>query len=376
VKKRFISYFHGLTPDALRPVRRPERTPAWLPADRTTIVPRASHALYLSWRVMGLARGDRFLCPAFVCNTVSRPLEKAGGRAAFFNVTENLGIDWDHLRSLLAGPRRPKAMVWYHYLGLPMEFDRVLAFCRENDLLLIEDCAHALFSEHAGRLVGSFGDVAVFSIRKTLPVLHAGALVVNNPAFPRKIPVAWRQPTERLQAYLHAREAYLHRLHLQAVDRGAEVARPFFREALTDMERHYGDPAVFWAIDPLSRLVMHNAERERIRRLRRRNFLIYLRKLGDLALVPALPAGANPMGFPVCLKRRDQISRRLHALGVETVPHWRERLLPQGVAARFGAADQLARTELTLPCHQDITPRDARYVCRCIRDAARTQRGG
>jgi len=324
---------------------------------------------------MGLGKGDRFLCPAFVCNTVSRPLEKAGGRAVFFNVTANLGIDWDHLRSLLAGPRRPKAMVWYHYVGLPMEFDRVLAFCRENGLLLIEDCAHALFSEHAGKPVGSFGDVAIFSIRKTLPVLHAGALVVNGAGLPRNISVPWRKPTTRLESYLRGRESYLHRLHLQSLDRTSEVDRPFFRVALAEMEELYGDPACFWEIDPLSRLVMHNASPGRIRLARRRNFRIYLRELRDLALVPTLPAGASPMGFPVCLKRRDQISRRLHTLGVETVPHWREQLLPEGAAARFGAAVQLARTELTLPCHQDITAQDVRYICRCLRDAVRTQCG-
>ena len=95
---RFVTYFHGLDADSLRPVRRPERLPAWLPRGRTTVVPRASHALYLSWRALRLRKGDRFLCPAFTCNTVNLPLEKAGGQPVYFTYVvefrpEEVGLD-------------------------------------------------------------------------------------------------------------------------------------------------------------------------------------------------------------------------------------------------------------------------------------------
>ncbi len=364
---RFITWFHGFDRQSLRPVRRPERMPAWLPKGRSTLVPRASHALYLSWRTLKLRGGDHFLCPAFTCNTVNLPLEKAGGRPVFFNVNRDMSIDWDHLDSLLSRPRRPKVMVWYHYMGLALEFDRVREFCRDNELLLIEDCAHALFSEHRGKPVGSFGDVAAFSMRKTLPALQVGALVVNNPRFRGKVAVPWRETTERQQAYLNAREAYLHRLHLQTLDRSVEVDKPFYREALNDMRKYYGDPSEFWPIDPVSLLAMHNADPERIRRVRRRNYRAYLRELREIALLAKLPAGASPMGFPIMVKKRPRLRKSLLAEGIESVTHWWAPLLPRGVADRFGAAVHLANTELTLPCHQDISLQDVRYVCRCVK---------
>jgi dTDP-4-amino-4,6-dideoxygalactose transaminase len=338
-----------------------------MPKGRTTIVPRASHALYLSWRVMKLRRGDRFLCPAFTCNTVSRPLQKAGGRPASFNVNRDMSIDWDHLESLLSGRKRPKVLVWYHYLGLPLELDRVREFCREQGLLFIEDCAHALFSRHKGKPVGSFGDAAVFSIRKTLPVLQAGALVVNNRRFASRARVPWREPGPEQRAYLSDKEAYLHRLGLQAADRTREIQRPYYRKALNAQQRVYGDPSKFWEIDALSRLVMHNADPEAVRRARRRNYRAYSRELGELALLPKLPAGASPMGFPIVLERRDRVRDRLHELGVESVTHWWAPLMPGGVEKRFADAMYLANHELTLPCHQDVSLEDVRYVCRCLR---------
>lgn len=364
---RYIPLFHGFGQKSLRPVRKPERLPPWLPKARATLVPRASHALYLSWRTMRLRKGDAFLCPAFTCDTVNRPLEKAGGRPVFFNLNRDMSIDWDHLTSLLSGPRRPKAMVWYHYVGLPLEFDRVCRFCRENGLLLIEDCAHALFSEHRGKPVGAFGDVAVFSIRKTIPVLHAGALVVNNARFRKKVRVPWKKPTARQQGYLNAKEAYMHRLYMQAADRSVAVERPFFRETLNDLARYYGDPSAFWPIDPVSRLVMHNTDPKRVRLARRRNYRTYLDQLKEIALVPRLPAGACPMGFPVRLERRPWVRDRLLKMGIESVTHWWAPILPRGVAKRFPLALELANTQLTLPCHQDLTVEDVSYVSDCLK---------
>lgn len=365
--KRFVTNFPGLGPELLAPVRSPERLPTWLPRGRTTLVPRASSALYLCWRAMGLRKGGRVLIPAFTCNTVSRPLELAGARPVYFNVRTDLSIDWDHLRDLMRAKQRPRAMLWYHYLGIPLEFDAVRAFCHENGLYLIEDCAHALFSEHRGHSVGTFGDVSVFSIRKTLPVLQAGALVINNRRFRKTVKVPWRPATPGQAAYLRTKEAYLYRLHLQSQDTAFEVQRPHFREALAGLEKHYGNPTVFPAIDPLSRLVMHNADPGAVRRRMRRNFRLYLRELGELALLPRLPAGACPRGFPVRVKRRPALRRKLERRGIETLTHWWALLLPRGIAGRFPDALELAETVLTLPCHQDLSEREVEYVCGCLK---------
>ena len=58
--------------------------------------------------------------------------------------------------------------------------------CARHGLYLIEDCAHALSSLYKRRPVGGSGDFSAFSIRKTLSVLHAAALVINNREFRRQ----------------------------------------------------------------------------------------------------------------------------------------------------------------------------------------------
>src|SRR5207245_6549749 len=67
-----------------------------------------------------------------------------------------------------------------HYVGFPGPVQELSVACRARRLLLIEDCAQALLSNCAERPLGSFGDVAIFSIRKTLPVPDGGALVAGT----------------------------------------------------------------------------------------------------------------------------------------------------------------------------------------------------
>src|SRR5439155_6559464 len=52
-------------------------------------------------------------------------------------------------------------------------------FCEAHRLRLIEDCALSLFSRENGTWLGSVGDLALFSVYKTLPLPHGGFLVTK-----------------------------------------------------------------------------------------------------------------------------------------------------------------------------------------------------
>jgi dTDP-4-amino-4,6-dideoxygalactose transaminase len=81
------------------------------------------------------------------------------------------------------------AVLVTHYFGFPQRAildirDR----CSSFGAFLIEDCAHALGSCLDGQPLGTIGDLSFFSLRKSIPVPHGGALVVNRPEL--RLPVA------------------------------------------------------------------------------------------------------------------------------------------------------------------------------------------
>jgi hypothetical protein len=64
------------------------------------------------------------------------------------------------------------------------------AWCTARGIAMIEDCAHALFGQSGDRSIGAWGDIAIGSLTKFLPVSEGGCLVVNGKATGPKLPAA------------------------------------------------------------------------------------------------------------------------------------------------------------------------------------------
>jgi perosamine synthetase len=62
---------------------------------------------------------------------------------------------------------RTKCIIVTHLWGLCAAMDPILEFARRHGLLVIEDCAHALFATYQGRYAGTLGDLGVFSFQQS-----------------------------------------------------------------------------------------------------------------------------------------------------------------------------------------------------------------
>ncbi len=62
---------------------------------------------------------------------------------------------------------RTKAVIVTHLWGLCADMDEILAVARAHDLVVIEDCAHALFATYNDRYAGTMGDYGVFSFQQS-----------------------------------------------------------------------------------------------------------------------------------------------------------------------------------------------------------------
>ena len=84
---------------------------------------------------------------------------------------------------------KTRAVMIAHTLGNPFDVDAVQAFCKENNLWLIEDSCDALSSTYKGKKTGSFGDVATVSF---YPAHHittgeGGAVFSKSPLIRKQI---------------------------------------------------------------------------------------------------------------------------------------------------------------------------------------------
>jgi len=118
---------------------------------------------------------------SFTCNAASNPIIWSGLKPVYQDVDKNnFNIDLKSLKMKLTS--RSRAVVVQHTFGLPVNMDEVLEFCRKNDLILIEDCAHSLGASYKGKKVGTFGKAAFFSFSrdKVISSVYGGMAVTDD----------------------------------------------------------------------------------------------------------------------------------------------------------------------------------------------------
>jgi dTDP-4-amino-4,6-dideoxygalactose transaminase len=138
-------------------------------------------ALHSAMFGIGIGKGDEVICPSITYWASCLPVYSLGGTVVFADIDpETLCIDPKDIEQRITP--RTKAIVVVHYLGMPAEMDAIMKIAREHDLKVIEDCSHAHGALYKGKMVGTFGDVAGFSLMsgKSLPCGEGGMMTTND----------------------------------------------------------------------------------------------------------------------------------------------------------------------------------------------------
>jgi dTDP-4-amino-4,6-dideoxygalactose transaminase len=339
-------------------------------------------AIALALRVLGIGRGDRMLLPTYHCPTMIAPVVRIGAAPVFYPITESGGPALDFLAQQdLNGVR---AMVVVHFFGLPQAMASVRAFCDRHGIALIEDCAHALFGTSDGRPVGAWGDLAIASLTKFLPVTEGGCLVSNSLPLDG-LALEPRRRMDELKALLNSIELGSAHGRLQgfntllrggfrllgalrggpraATAESADVALP------PPSAAEYSDELLWSRLTNVSRWIVEATHRSRIVALRRRNYGLLAQLLDGLpgarAYRVALPEGAAPYVFPLEV---ENAAARYPALRAARVPLFRwDRIWPGTPAIERDHGLRWATEMFQLGCHQDMFEEDVRALAETVR---------
>ncbi len=138
------------------------------------------------FRGTGVSAGETVLCPAYIGwspregSGVLDPLESLGLHVDFYRVTDDLGIDIDHLQDRLKRSRPAGVLVIPFFGHVPTGYRQAIAVSREAGALVLEDEAHAMLTDLVAGTTGRLGDAAVLSLHKLLPVRSGGALLLKG----------------------------------------------------------------------------------------------------------------------------------------------------------------------------------------------------
>ncbi len=140
-------------------------------------------SIYSMYVAADLGRSDEVICPAYTFFATVTPLLFTGAKPVLADCDENGNIDPAEINRLIT--KRTKAIVVTHMWGIPAQMKTIKKIAQKNHLLLLEDCSHAHGASIDGKIVGSWGDMAAWSLQgqKIITGGEGGVFATNNPEF-------------------------------------------------------------------------------------------------------------------------------------------------------------------------------------------------
>ena len=130
---------------------------------------------------MGIGSGDEVICPSITYWASVLQVYSLGATPVFADVEEDsLCLDPVDFENSIT--ERTKAVVVVHYAGHPADMDSIMKVANKHNIKVLEDCSHAHACYYKGRQVGTFGDVAGYSLMsgKSFAIGEAGILLTDD----------------------------------------------------------------------------------------------------------------------------------------------------------------------------------------------------
>lgn len=311
--------------------------------------------LLLALRGLGIGPGDEVIASAYGWRETAHAIALAGATPRF--------VDIDYWSGTLAPDKvaaavtpATRAILAANTLGHPAAWEPLRALADQHGLRLIEDSSEAIGSSYQGRLVGSFGDLAVFDFSQPAALCcgSGGMLVTDDAdlaAMVRRL--RGRRPADRgnivgsgvvpYGADLSEIQAALGRVQLERL--------PAILERRLQVEAYYREHVLsFEGIKP----PYQAPEVDQV------HWFLYVVHLGTR----------------FSRSSRDAIVEDLRTEDVESHPycqplHRQRAYLPAGTAAiKLFVTEKLADRAVALPFHGHLTEEQVAFVVATMKDAS------
>lgn len=130
---------------------------------------------------LGIGVGDEVISPSLTYWASIVQAYNLGATPVFADIDENtLCIDPGDIEHRITP--RTKAIMVVHYAAMPADMDAIMEIAGKYNLKVIEDCSHAHGALYKGREIGTFGDVAAFSLMtgKSLAIGEGGIFFTDD----------------------------------------------------------------------------------------------------------------------------------------------------------------------------------------------------
>ncbi|MBI3034039.1 DegT/DnrJ/EryC1/StrS aminotransferase family protein [Candidatus Woesearchaeota archaeon] len=141
----------------------------------------ATAALHLAVKVLGLPRGSDILTSPMTFISTAMAASYNDLNPVFVDIEpDTLNMDANDLKQKIT--KKTRAVLPVHFGGHPCDMDAIRDFASDNNLVVLDDCAHATGSQYKGRMVGTLAAMSCFSFHavKNLATADGGMITTAN----------------------------------------------------------------------------------------------------------------------------------------------------------------------------------------------------
>lgn len=301
-------------------------------------------ALMLALKALDIGEGDEVIVPSNTYIATALAVTYVGATPVFVEPDINT-FNINPILIEAAITERTKSIMPVHLYGQACDMDPIMNIAKKYGLKVVEDCAQAHGATYKGKRVGSFGDAAGFSFYpgKNLGALgDAGAVVTNNSELAEKIRALGNYGSD--YKYHHIYKGNNSRLD--------ELQAAFLSVKLPHLDRM-------------------NDERRKIA-----NF--YSDGINNpKVILPFVPEYTCPVWhvYGIRCSEREALERYLNDKGIGTNKHYPIPMHLQECYKDLGinigslpVAEEISKTELSLPLYYGMTDEEIQYVINCINE--------
>ena len=256
---------------------------------------------------------------------------------------DTLNIDENKIEEAITA--KTKAILPVHYTGNMADMPAIMQIAEKNNLLVVEDACQAIMASIDGKMAGSWGQTAAFSLHplKNLNVWGDGGVIITHS----------RQLAEKLELYRN------HGL----INRD-EVASFGINCRLDTIQAVIGN------------LLIGQAEEITNKRIANaKQFDTAFTNLHDYIDIPTRRSDVRHVYhlYVIRVKKRDELLTYLNQNGIEAKIHYPIPVHLQKAARYLGykegyfpVSEEHARSAITLPAHQHLTEDELNHVIKQV----------
>ena len=190
-------------------------------------------ALHLSLLAGGIKSGDEVITTPMTFTATAATIIHCGAKPVFVDIEkDSMNIDPEKISERINS--KTKVILPVHFAGRPVNVDKIANIAEQNNLLVVEDAAHALEASYKGKKIGTTADMSCFSfyVTKNLTTAEGGMVTTNNKKYADKIKIYGLHGMSKDAWARYSDKGYRH----------YQVVFPGYKYNMTDIQASLGIP--------------------------------------------------------------------------------------------------------------------------------------